>query len=306
MAADGGAPPPPPPMQRRRRAPAKCRWTLSPRERQIIQPDPNGGGGQPARPGADDGLHLWLELRRALRRAWQGLPTHTRSSARMPVRRNAMSSTTSSSRTRAGRRLRQPRRSARPRLGAASSRAEFEAGLKPFDASLDRPTRVGGGPDRPDRRQRSAPQLDEDDARSAAGSVAATGRAGCPTCSEIERELARVQARYRLAASPCLAALKLRVAMSVMTLSYTAEIRRRGSESVWRPVGDAFGDFMPNFATTLAGIVEFIGEPSCRIVVFGLMPLAGWSSLFRRRAGRKKAAGCAGRLPRQGRSGGGR
>ncbi len=54
-----------------------------------------------------------------------------------------------------------------------------------------------------------------------------------------------------------LAALKLRVSMSVLNFSYQPEYAA-ASESIWRPLGDAFGDFVPCFARTLADIVRFI------------------------------------------------
>ncbi len=75
---------------------------------------------------------------------------------------------------------------------------------------------------------------------------------------EIEREFARVQADIDSHES-ILAAMKLRVAMSTLTLNYQPKYTA-ASESIWRPLGDAFRNFVPNFAGTLANIVEFIGE----------------------------------------------
>jgi hypothetical protein len=83
---------------------------------------------------------------------------------------------------------------------------------------------------------------------------------------EIERELARVQADIDSRES-VLAALKLRVAMSTLTLDYKPKYTAV-SESIWRPLGDAFSNFAPNFAQTLAWIVEFIGS-ILPVVIFG-------------------------------------
>ena len=95
---------------------------------------------------------------------------------------------------------------------------------------------------------------------------------------EIERELARVQADIDSRES-VLAAMKLRVAMSSLTLDnkpkYTAV-----SESIWRPLGDAFSNFAPNFAQTMAGIVEFIGM-ILPVVIFGGLAIWLLVILFR-------------------------
>ena len=103
---------------------------------------------------------------------------------------------------------------------------------------------------------------------------------------EIEREFARVQADIDSHES-VLAALKLRVAMSVMTLTYQPKYEA-ASESIWRPLGDAFGKFVPNMASTLAWIVEFIGEILPVVLILGLI-IWGLMSLFRRRGKAKKA-----------------
>ncbi|HEV7693290.1 MAG TPA: DUF4349 domain-containing protein [Hyphomonadaceae bacterium] len=103
---------------------------------------------------------------------------------------------------------------------------------------------------------------------------------------EIEREFARVQADIDSHES-VLAALKLRVAMSIMTLNYQPKYEA-ASESIWRPLGDAFGSFVPNMAKTLAGIVEFIGEILPVALILGLVVwFVLW--LFRRRGKSKKA-----------------
>ena len=75
---------------------------------------------------------------------------------------------------------------------------------------------------------------------------------------EIEREMARVQAEIDSRES-IMAALKLRVAMSTITLNYQPKYTA-ASESIWRPLGDAFSNFLPNLAESLAAIVLFIGS----------------------------------------------
>jgi hypothetical protein len=102
---------------------------------------------------------------------------------------------------------------------------------------------------------------------------------------EIEREFARVQADIDSHES-VLAALKLRVAMSMLTLNYQPKLNAV-SESVWRPLGDAFENFIPNFADTLAGIVLFIGGILPIVIVLGL---AIWALMFFLRRRKRKPA----------------
>jgi len=102
---------------------------------------------------------------------------------------------------------------------------------------------------------------------------------------EIEREFARVQAEIDSSES-ILAQMKLRVAMSVMTLSYTASYPP-GSESVWRPVGDAFGGFEASFAGAFAAIISFIAE-ILPVVIIGGLVIWGVVTLLRWRGRRKK------------------
>ena len=66
---------------------------------------------------------------------------------------------------------------------------------------------------------------------------------------EIEQALAQAQGDIDSRQS-LLAALKLRVSMSVLNFSYQAEYAPV-SQSIWRPVTDAFGDFAPAFARTI-------------------------------------------------------
>lgn len=73
---------------------------------------------------------------------------------------------------------------------------------------------------------------------------------------EIQQSLAQAQGDIDSRQS-VLAALKLRVAMSELTFQYRAEYPA-ASQSIWRPVGEAFGDFVPAFARTIAAIVSFV------------------------------------------------
>jgi hypothetical protein len=101
---------------------------------------------------------------------------------------------------------------------------------------------------------------------------------------EIEREFARVQADIDSHES-VLAALRLRVQMSVLSLNYQPKYTA-ASESIWRPLGDAFGNFVPNMAATLAAIVEFIGEILPVVLVLALVV---WlAMLFFRWLGRRR------------------
>ncbi len=103
---------------------------------------------------------------------------------------------------------------------------------------------------------------------------------------EIEREFARVQGEIDSSES-ILAQMKLRVAMSVVSLGYTASFPP-GSESVWRPVGDAFGGFEGSFAAAFAGIVRFIAEILPVLIFGGLVIFAGFMVLRWRGSRRKK------------------
>jgi hypothetical protein len=92
---------------------------------------------------------------------------------------------------------------------------------------------------------------------------------------EIERELARVQADID-ATESVLAAMRLRVAMSDLTINYQARYSA-ASESIWRPLEGAFANFLPNVAGSLAGIVSFISETLLWIVFLGgLAALVLW------------------------------
>ncbi|MFT3723572.1 MAG: DUF4349 domain-containing protein [Hyphomonadaceae bacterium] len=102
---------------------------------------------------------------------------------------------------------------------------------------------------------------------------------------EIQQTLAQAQGDIDSRES-VLAALKLRVSMSVLNFSYQPEYAA-ASESIWRPLGDAFGDFVPSFARTLADIVRFIAG-ILPVLIFGGLAVFGLLSIFRWRGRRPK------------------
>jgi hypothetical protein len=102
---------------------------------------------------------------------------------------------------------------------------------------------------------------------------------------QIQQTLAQAQGDIDSRQS-VLAALKLRVSMSVLNFSYQPEYAA-ASESIWRPLGDAFGDFVPAFARTLAGIVRFIAA-ILPVLIFGAVAAVLLVVLFRWRGGRRK------------------
>lgn len=105
---------------------------------------------------------------------------------------------------------------------------------------------------------------------------------------EIEQALAQAQGDIDSRQS-LLAALRLRVSMSVLTFSYQAEYAP-ASESIWRPVADAFGDFVPAFARTIGAIVRFVAAVLPVLILGGLALLAiifayrGWGRRMSRKA----------------------
>jgi hypothetical protein len=135
--------------------------------------------------------------------------------------------------------------------------AGVDSGLKPFDATLDSNSRSGedlttqivDGEARLNSLKTMRDRLQEL-LRNRPGRLS--------DLLEIEREVARVQAEIDSRES-IMAALKLRVAMSTITLNYQPKYTA-ASESIWRPLGDAFSAFLPNFAQSLAAIVLFIGS----------------------------------------------
>jgi hypothetical protein len=86
---------------------------------------------------------------------------------------------------------------------------------------------------------------------------------------EIERELARVQQQIDSTAS-ILAAMKQRVSMSTLSLNYEGKYSAV-SQSIWRPLGDAFSSFAPNIAASLADIVNFISSILLWLILLGLV-----------------------------------
>lgn len=96
---------------------------------------------------------------------------------------------------------------------------------------------------------------------------------------ELEREIARVQADIDARAS-LLANLRQRVAMSDLSLSYSAKVSAV-SQSVWRPLGDAASDFFYNFASALGAIVTLTALLAPWLpIVAGVVWLLRW--LWRR------------------------
>jgi len=111
---------------------------------------------------------------------------------------------------------------------------------------------------------------------------------------EIERELARVQAEIDSTES-ILAAMRMRVAMSDLSISYQPKYTA-ASESIWRPLGDAFSDFLPNVAGSLAGIVRFLSETLLWIVFLGgVAALVVWR--WRKRGEKRRTAATAAPKP---------
>jgi hypothetical protein len=108
---------------------------------------------------------------------------------------------------------------------------------------------------------------------------------------EIRQALAQAQGDIDSRQS-LLAALKLRVSMSELSFSYQAEYAV-ASQSIWRPVTDAFADFGPAFARTIGAIVRFIAA-ILPVLVFGAVGiaaiLAGYRWWGRGRTRKAKAA----------------
>lgn len=103
---------------------------------------------------------------------------------------------------------------------------------------------------------------------------------------EIERELARVQQEIDSTES-ILAAMKLRVSMSVLTLNYQARYSAV-SESIWRPLGDAFEGFLGNVVRSFAALVNLISGLLVWVILLGgLVWLALWRLGKRRKGARK-------------------
>jgi hypothetical protein len=279
----GGAPPPPPMA-----APApemtagEVATDAVGRQSQIVQQDPNSGGGQPAPPGQMMAYTYGWTFAVPSPRMEGLLNAHKKLCEDAGPSKCYVVNSSSSGLGQEG------------AYGSLSLRATedwvrsfesgVEAGLKPFDASLDANSRSG---------EDLTVQIVDGEARLNSMKTMRDrlqallkDRPGrLSDLLEIERELARVQADIDSRES-VLAALKLRVAMSTLTLSYTPKYGAV-AESVWRPLGDAFSGFMPNVVNTLAAIVAFISEILPIVVIGGLL-LWLVIFLFRRRGGGKK------------------
>jgi len=111
---------------------------------------------------------------------------------------------------------------------------------------------------------------------------------------EIQKALAQAQGDID-ARQSLLAALKLRVSMSVVNFSYQAEYAA-ASQSIWRPVTDAFGDFVPAFARTIGAVIRFVAAVlpvlviGALVIAGGLFALRAWSRSRARRAHKAMAA----------------
>lgn len=90
---------------------------------------------------------------------------------------------------------------------------------------------------------------------------------------EIQKALAEAQGNIDSSQS-LIAALRLRVSMSVVDFSYRPELGA-ASNSMWRPITDAFGDFGPAFARTIAAIIEFVAVILPVVVIGGLLVWLG-------------------------------
>lgn len=103
---------------------------------------------------------------------------------------------------------------------------------------------------------------------------------------EIERELARVQQQIDSTES-ILAAMKLRVSMSVLTLSYQARYTA-ASESIWRPLGNAIEGFLGNVVESFAALVNLLSGLLVWLILLGAIV---WVVLWRLK--RRKRSGAA-------------
>ncbi len=102
---------------------------------------------------------------------------------------------------------------------------------------------------------------------------------------EIERELARVQQQIDSTES-ILAAMKQRVSMSVLTLNYQARYSAV-SESIWRPLGNAFEDFLGNVIGSFAALVNLVSGLLVWVLLLGgLVWVVLWRWGKRRKAKR--------------------
>ncbi|MBK8837790.1 MAG: DUF4349 domain-containing protein [Hyphomonadaceae bacterium] len=276
------APPPPPPqaiMEEQSRS-----GGAPDMDRQIIQPDPNAGGGQPAGQRLiaytyNYGFKVPATAMQAL------LDAHKKQCEDAgPVKCYVVNSSISG--------LGEDQSYGQMTLRGSADwvrtfRSGMSEGLKPFNATLDSNS---------DSAEDLTVNIVDSEARLRSLKTMRDrleqllrdrpGKLG--DLLEIEREFARVQGEIDSSES-ILAQMKLRVAMSVLSLNYTASFPP-GSESVWRPVGDAFGGFEASFAGAFAGIIRFIAEMLPIVIFGGLVIFAILGVLRWRGRGRKKPA----------------
>jgi hypothetical protein len=159
-------------------------------------------------------------------------------------------------------------------------------GLKPFDASINSSSRSG---------EDLTVQIVDGEARLKSQIAFRDGLQSMlrekpgklSDLLEIQKTLADAQSDIDSRES-VLAALKLRVAMSTLTFNYEPKLSAV-SESIWRPLGNAFSNFAPNFVGTLAAIVEFIGGVLPLVIFLALAIWLVWR-LFRWLGRRRKKA----------------
>ncbi len=116
-----------------------------------------------------------------------------------------------------------------------------------------------------------------------------TRDAKLPDLLALERELARVQAEIE-SATANLKALRARVSMSVVNISYTSE-RVAVSRSAVSPIGDAIRDFVGIVSDGLAGVIRFVAIllPWMIFVIFPGLFMLRWFWRRKRTAKSKKA-----------------
>jgi len=108
-----------------------------------------------------------------------------------------------------------------------------------------------------------------------------TRDAKLPDLLALERELARVQAEIE-SATANLKALRARVSMSVVDISYSSQ-RQAVTRGAFSPVGDALKDFMRTLSEGLSGVIYFFAAilPWLLLVILPGLFLLRW--FWRRR-----------------------
>jgi len=261
--AMAGSPPPPPPAPAMAPQDVAATGNLSRSEVQIIQQDPNSGGGQPAPPGTMMAYTYSWTFKVPPNNLEDLLNAHKKACEDAgPSKCYVVNSGVSG--------LGEESSYGNLNLRASedwvrSFEKGVDAGLKPFDASVDASSRSG---------EDLTVQIVDGEARLKSQVAFRDGLQAMlrdkpgklSDLLEIQRTLADAQADIDSRQS-VLAALKLRVAMSTIGFDYRPKLSAV-SESIWRPLGEAFSNFAPNFVSTLANIVEFIGG-ILPIVIFG-------------------------------------